>query len=171
MESVGSTSEAIEAMRFSVEPCVVKFLATYDLVPVGDRDSLPLEAVIIKSGVNPNELLGATMVTYQALQSNKSAMRAMAAHPEIVAKTIEYAKEREGDKDRKMLHEAVRFLPTPRGQTFNFNLPTNAPPIPEKHESLDVESEQDINEVFPVMGLAKQNRWQENKNLLLKEKN
>lgn len=162
---------AIDTMRFSQEPCIQKFLATYDSIPQADRDTLPFEAIVLKSQVNVNELLGATAITYQILQSNKSALAAMRAHPEIVERTIYWGKQEKGAEDRRMLHQATRFLPTPKGQTFNFNLPNaGAPEAPTKHESINVDEEPDINECFPLI-TNDQNEWQTQKALMLKDKN
>lgn len=162
---------AIDTMRFSQEPCIQKFLATYDSIPADDREAIPFEAIVLKSQVNANELLGATAVTYQVLQANKSALIAMAAHPKTVLKTIEFAGYEKGSEDRRMLHQATRFLPTPRGQTFNFNLPTSGVvEAPTKHESINVDEEPDLNHCFPLI-TEDQNDWQANKALMLKDKN
>jgi hypothetical protein len=175
---INTTIKAVEVMRFSPEPVIQRFLNTFDAIPAGDRETLSIEAIIVKSTVNPNELLGALLIAFQSTQAQKSALKLMSKHPDLVDASIRYAELPSGVQDRRMMHEAVRFIPTSNGQTFNFNLPSNGPPPPaplpppppEKHESLDVATEADINEVFPVI-TGPQNRWQENKRLLLKDEN
>lgn len=126
---------------------------------------------MVKAGVRASELVGGLIMAFRATQAQKSAMQVMASHPEVVQKTIKFAMEEKGFQDRRMLHEATNFIPTKQGTTFNVNLPSNSAPIAleQKRESIDVESEADINDVFPVI-TPKQVDWQASKRLLLKDK-
>ena len=163
----GIVDQAIDALRFSDDPVATSFLAVYDAIPVGDRDqllnsSLLLEAVAIKSGVNCNELLGAMIFSFRTAQAQKSGIMAMAEHPSVLRSTIWNSYLPAGVQDRKMLHEAVGFLPTPKGMSLNLNLSQAA----EKKE----ESSPDVNDVFPMI-TDKQPGWQERRTRLLEAKN
>lgn len=162
---------AIDSLRFSADPVATKFLAVHDKIPVGDRKYLTdvvLEAVSVKAGLKlseVNELLGAMVRSFQQIQVQKSAMLAMAEHPGIVRKTIDFAKLPRHDRDRKMMHEAVRFIPTPVGSTVNvFPQHQDDKPRPEDDASPDV------NEVFPLITDSQQ-EWQDRRQKVLAAKN
>lgn len=139
-QSVGSIAQAIEAMRFSDDPTIRKFLLRYDTASEQQRRVLPLEAFALSAAVEIPALLGATILAFKSLQAQKSTLTVMAEHPEVVRVTIDQAKKAKGVADRRMIHEAVGFLPTKTGvsiqQVFGGQLPKrdeqpNLPPPPE----------------------------------------
>lgn len=156
-------TEAIAAMRFSEHAAVRQFLATYDNVSLGDRPSLPFEAIVLKSGVDAHLLIGATMACFKTLQGSKSAMLAMKHHPSVLKSRIKYAKLPGGTRDRDALDTAVGWLPSPKGASINLNFGT-----PKAKESEDAD-EQDVNDLFPMI-TENQEQWQENRTKLLKAK-
>lgn len=169
-ESIGSIDKAIQAMRFSGNPVVIAFLHIYDQASGQAREQLPLEAFALKAAVNINELLGATLIAFKELQSQKSALRVMDEHPELVRKSIQYAKLKSGASDRRMIHEAVGFLPTPRGASMNLNLNLpGAKPAPPPNDPGGQEPPE-IGEVFPPITNDLE-PWQEQRGKLLKENN
>jgi hypothetical protein len=153
----------IDAMRFSAEPSVIAFLKVYDEIPSFDRTRVPVEAVALHARVNFNELLGAIVMCFRNVQAQKSAMLAMARHPGLLAKTIKYAGEREGIGDRRIVHQAVGFLPSPKGASINFNFGQETP---EPSEAAADEAPPDVNDLFPMI-TAKQEKWQESRQKLL----
>lgn len=155
----------IDAMRFSVEPSIISFLKTYDSIPVGDRRYIPLEAVALKSNVGFNELLGSIVMCFRSFQSQKSALMAMAAHPKVLNSTILYAGMPGGERDRRILHEAVGFLPTPKGLTINQNFGANQGDKGEPDEPETVE----VNDIFPMINET-QEEWQSNRTKMLEAK-
>jgi len=163
---------AIDSLRFSADPVAEKFLAVHDKIPSGDRRQLwdiLVEAVVVKAGLKLNEineLLGAMVRSFQSIQVQKSAMRAMAAHPGIVDKTIQFAKLPRGERDRRMLHEAVRFVPTPVGSTINLFPPHQD----DKPSAVQDEGSPDVNEVFPMITETQQ-KWQDSRQRVLAAKN
>ena len=115
----GGLRTAIEAMRYATnDEVVADFLKTYDKIPVGDRDRLPWEAIIIKSKVNPIYLLGAIQMAVQTYSWNKSRFLAVSSHPEITKNRIKFAKMAGGVKDREALDIVNGFLQSPKGPTF-----------------------------------------------------
>jgi len=162
----------IDAMRFSSEPSVQSFLKTYDDTPVCDRKQIPLEAMALKAGVSIPELLGAIVLCFRSYQAQKVAMMAMAAHPEVTEKTIENAKLASGEADRRLMHTALGFLPTPKGASFNFNF-TQTQPGPAVGGAKDDGEEDtppDVNDLFPVI-TEKQEKWQMTRQKLLQGTN
>ena len=162
---------AINSLRFSADPVADKFFLVYDKIPVGDRDQIAdvvLEAVCVKANFKLNEineLLGAMVRSFQSIQVQKSAMLAMSNHPSIVQHTIDYAKLPRGERDRRMLHEAVRFVPTPIGSTVNVFTPRD-----EKSRTVADEGSPDVNDVFPMITDTQQD-WQERRQKVLAAKN
>lgn len=152
----------LEALRFSQEPAAIAFLQVYDETPDGDRKNLPLEAVALKSQANFAELLGAMMLAFQAYQGQKSAALVMEEHPGLVAATVKFAKKSKGVQDRKMLHEAVRFLPTPKGQSINLNFPGNQNDKADEGEATSPE----MDAMFPLI-THREEKWQQDRTKLL----
>jgi hypothetical protein len=93
----------------------------------------------------------------------------MANHPAVVQTTIKQALKPRGDRDRKMVHDAVGFLPTPKGSTINLNFPPSGAGRAEQQDEPDA-TPPEINELFPMI-TEKQQGWQENRHRLLQGKN
>lgn len=165
--SFRTVKAAIQAMRHSNDEAAIAFLACYDGLPVGDVDYLPLEAICLKAEVSPAALLGATFLACKTIRGQESALIAVNAHPGVLKKTIEYASLPGGDRDRKLLHEAVGFLPTPKGVSMNVNLLNGQPQFkgPAKDEEPD---EEDFAELFPSIG-GKLEEWSDDRRKLLSD--
>lgn len=155
----------IDAIRFSQEPVVSDFLKVYDATPEFDRKRIPLEAVALKAQCDFNSLLGAMMFSFRAMQTQKSALIAMEAHPEVVAATAKFARKARGVQDRKMLHEAVGFLPTPKGASINLNFPGSKDDVPDSEPTTP-----EVDELFPMI-TQRQEKWQNDRTKMLEAKN
>src|SRR5271157_146725 len=157
----------LNALRFSADVVAIKFLAVYDKIPLGDRrnlNNLLLETVAVKSGVDFNEILGAMMFSLRTMQAQKSGVITMLEHPSLVRSTIKFAHRKDGVQDRRMLHEAVGFTPTPKGMTMNFNMPqAEAPKV------VTEDTSPDVNDVFPMIS-EKEQHWQDRRTKLLEAK-
>jgi hypothetical protein len=149
-------------MRFSQDPAVVSFLKTYDSAPKCDLKQLPLELIALKAKVDFNALLGAIVMSFRSIQAQKSALQAMAAHPKVVNSTILYAGMPAGERDRRMLHEAVGFLPTPKGLTINQNFGQQT----EVEEQEQGGTAPDVNDLFPMVN-DKLEKWQTGRQKML----
>lgn len=152
----------IDAIRFSQEPAVVDFLKVYDSTPVCDRKQISFEAIALKARVDFNALLGAMMFSFRHMTKTKSALIAMEAHPGVVAATAKFAKKAKHVQDRKMLHEAVGFLPTPKGQSINLNFPGTEKEAPDSGEAGSPE----FDGLFPLI-TKKQEGWQHDRSKML----
>lgn len=161
---LGKRSSVIDAMRFSQEQTVVDFLKVYDSTPVCDRKQIPFEAVALKARCNFSELLGAIILSFRSVQAQKSAVEAMALHPQIVAAGARVALTDGGVSDRKMLHEATGFLPTHKGTSINFNVGQNGKPDASEDDAAAVET--DMEHLFPRT-VRKQEEWQADRTRML----
>lgn len=152
----------LDAIRFSPEPAVAAFLEAYDSAPSEDRKHISFEAIALKAGCNVAELLGAMMFAFRSSQTQKSAMRALDAHPDLVNATILDAMVPGAVQAKKMLHEAVGFLPTPKGASINLNFGNR-----EKDEADDGEpTAPEVNELFPMI-TERQEKWQADRSKML----
>lgn len=152
-------------MRFSSDPSVRQFLKIWDATPTCDRKQIPFEVIALKARVDVNQLIGAYIMSFRSLQAQKSSLKAMAAHPKLVDSTILYAGMPGGERDRRMLHEAVGFLPTPKGLTINQNFGANQ----ESGDSPDEPPTQiEVDDLFPMIN-EKQEKWQANRTKLLED--
>jgi hypothetical protein len=123
----------IETMRASSEPMIRGFLKNYDAVSAQDRKVLPFEAYAVKSGLDLAHLLGVLLMAIR----------------ERSAPTVKSALKQSGYRDRQMLHQALGFLATPKGQTINVNLPGFPGPEDGAEDKLIPPEEIDMNEAFP----------------------
>jgi hypothetical protein len=71
--------------------------------------------------------------------AQESALTTIMEHPEVVRKTIQFAKELPGaSADRKMIHDAVGFLPSAKhGGNVNVNLNGGNPQLSDEEEDDD----------------------------------
>jgi hypothetical protein len=109
--------------------------------------------VAILANLNFRQLTGSIIFALQTDSVSAVKVIALAGHPSVTEKTIEYAKMASGEKDRMMIHQALGFLPSPKGPTFigkavfssNDGLAkTDASEGPETFDKDD-----DIDELFP----------------------
>lgn len=158
-------------MRYSRHPAVLDFLRVWDEIPGRDRMQIPLEAVALKARVDIAELIGGYLLSFRTLQQQKSALVAMAAHPEVVEHTIEFAGKHDGVSDRRMLHEAVGFVPTPRGLSITQNFTqSNFDKEPEAAEKVETATAPDIEDIFPLIN-EREEKWQDSRQKLLEGTN
>lgn len=159
-------------MRYSRHPAILQFLDVWDDTPVADRKQIPFEAVALKAKVDIAELIGAYLLSFRTLQQQKSALIAMTHHPDVVEDTIEFAGRRDGISDRRMLHEAVGFLPTPRGLsiTQNFANLANQPEAETEPEKVETATAPDIEDIFPMIN-DREEKWQQSRQKLLEGTN
>ena len=122
----GNPRQAVDDLRFSMDPVAVKFIETWDAIPKGDRPSLSIEAVCLKAQVSPQEFLGHVFLMRQSLSKAESSLVAVSAFPDVVRDMVSSASllGLPGAADRKMLaqHHAIGFLPSPKGATVSVNL-------------------------------------------------
>lgn len=156
----GGLKGALAAMRYSTDVNVVAFLEKYDEIPPRDRDALPWEAIAIAADVQPAYLLGGTILALRDYSANTVKILALTHHPEVTRKTIAYAALPGGEKDRHTMHQALGFLPSPKGSTFIINPGSRgtAPVGPGADEDPDVDQpevgedrEGDLNHLFPAL--------------------
>jgi hypothetical protein len=135
----------------SPQPCAVAFIHALRTVPKLDLKQLSFEAMCVRARVNPIELLGAILMAAKSMKATESALKAILAHPDVVDATVETAKVPGlvGHADRKLLHEAVGFLPTKKGGGIEINLGFGRPP-----EDRDDETDADDawDDAFPALG-------------------
>lgn len=163
LKFLGDRDTVINAMRFSTHPVITAFLEAFDSTAKSDRRYIPLQLFALKADVDFSQLVGAFVLALQTVQAQKSAIVAMTNHPEIVEKTVKFAREERGEKDRRMLHEAVRFLPTGKGISIIQNFGER-----EEEDAGETETAPDVNDLFPLIN-TKQEGWQSSRKKLLEE--
>jgi hypothetical protein len=114
----GGMDQILTAMRFSPDEVIAAFLEKYDVIPVGDRDNLPIEAIAMAAGVDIRHLLGSILVALQAQSVSAVKIIALTAHPKITQARVVYGQHPLGERDRTALDTAMGLLPSPKGPTF-----------------------------------------------------
>jgi hypothetical protein len=93
----------------------------------------------------------------------------MAAHPQVLESTIANAGMPGGEADRRIMHTALGFLPSPKGASFNFNF-TQPQPVASAKDDREEDTPPDVNDLFPVI-TDKQEKWQGMRQKLLQGTN
>jgi len=109
----GRKSEAIGLLRSSEDSAARAFLEVYDDAPAASRKQLPLEAFCVAAGIPPRRLW--EIIAGEKFERDAMVCAAIVGTnlPEIVEKTVEFAKKPGRWRDRMALLEATGFLPTP----------------------------------------------------------
>ena len=117
----------IDHLRWSEDPEAKAFLEAYRSRGIREshRESIPIEAYCVKAGVSPNRILEIFTGTAVRMGAQLSTIIAMIHHPEILKKTVEFAKRPRGLADRMVLHRATGFLPSPKGCQTIVNVQQN----------------------------------------------
>lgn len=106
-------------MRFAGEGELIRpFLEKYDSLSDWDKRSIEFEAIAIAAGINIRHLWGEIMLAIREHSVNAVKLIAIAEHPKVIKKTIEYAQTPGGYRDRDTLHTMLGALPSPKGPTF-----------------------------------------------------
>jgi hypothetical protein len=160
---------AVNDLRFSPDPVAVRFLAVYDEIPEKDRQSLPIEAICLKAGVDTKEFLGLVFLMRQSLGKAEGSLIAVHSFPKIVKNMVKYAGQPGGVADRKMLaqHPAIGFLPSPKGATLSVKLFGS-----DVQFSSEDEEQEDDDAVFNATFSGKQadlEEWAEDRRALLSD--
>ena len=133
-----------------------------------DRNKLSFEAMCVFARVNPVEMLGAILMAAKSMKATESALKAILAHPDVVDATVKTAKVKglTGQADRKLLHEAVGFLPSKKGGGIAINFGFGRPA---EERDPDSDADQNWDDAFPPLGEAIQ-EWSSEKHKLLEGK-
>lgn len=153
----------INYLSASSWPVAHRFLESWRSIKECDLKSLPIEAVCVIASVSPLELFGAIFEAAKSMKSQESALKAILAHPDVIDATVESAKLPGplGHADRKLLHQAVGFLPTTKGGGVEINF--FGRPKDQDEESTDADNAWD--ETFPDMG-TEIAQWSEKRHAL-----
>lgn len=117
-EHRGGKKLAIKSLRFSEDPIATAFLEKYDSLGERDLQSLPIQAIAIAANVDPKHLLGEIMLAIRECSVSSVKIIAMAAHPDITKKRVEFAKTLQGFRDRDKLDEMLGAIKSPSGSVF-----------------------------------------------------
>lgn len=142
-------ADTIEAMRFSEDPLITAFLEKWDSLGTRDHQSLPFQAIALAAGIDPKHLLGEVLLAIREYSVNSVKIIAVAAHPEITRKRVEYAKTAGGFRDRDKLDEMLGAIKSPSGSTFiNKFFAATTKEMPENEEQAE-ELVDDLEYMFP----------------------
>lgn len=147
--SLGGLPVVLDAMRLSADPVIVRFIERYDQMNKSFKAIVPWEAVAQLAGLNVRELLGAIIVALRERSTIEVKIAALTSYPAVTQATVQSAMilGPDGVRDRQMVHQALGFLPTPKGQTINLNLAGAVEPADANRE---VPAEDiDMEDLFP----------------------
>lgn len=117
-EAEGGLPAVLDAMRFSGDPTILKFLKAYDSGNEIDHHLMPWEAWAVKARLDITTLLGSIMIAMRQQSVNAIKILSISTHPEVVRATVKNAMTPKGFRDREVIHTAMGFLPRPKGATF-----------------------------------------------------
>jgi hypothetical protein len=147
---------ALEAMRFSENPIVRKFLARYNQVPVGDQKHLPFEAIALAADIEPAYLLGEILLAMSELSHASVKVIGINRHPEVMKKTVERALKDEGFRERELVHSMLGALPQKGGSIFIGKYFGGKGDPEEPAETAPTKFEDDLDVIFPDVSLMQE---------------
>jgi hypothetical protein len=148
-EIQGGKSKALRAMRFSASPLIQSFLDKYDSIAPRDREKLSLEAIALAAKVDITHLWGEIMLAMREHSVNSVKIIAIANHPDVIKKRVEYAQLPGGFRDRDALDTMLGALPSPKGPTFINKFFAGKSDDEEETKEVPAEVVDDLNYVFP----------------------
>ncbi len=154
VEANGGLPSVLEAMRFSEDLSITKFLEHYDAGTDTDREIIPWEAWAIKAKLDVTKLLGAILFAMREQSVNVVKILAISNHPDTVKAQIAQAKKPGGFKDRQALNTSLGFFPSPKGPTINANFFSGGDPIPAPAPDTNMPGEVFPDDLFPNLGLT-----------------
>ena len=98
----------------------------YRGLKVRERATVTPEYVCDLAGVDPADFAAEVMRVLAKYSGDTSTVIAAVEHPEIVRKSIQFAKKEAGHRDRKMIFEHSGFLPQKSGGGIHVNATANA---------------------------------------------
>ncbi len=167
----GGLKATLAAMRFvGDDEVIAAFLHKYDSIPVGDRETLPWEAIAISAGIDLRHLLGSCIMALANQAANTTKIIAATNHPHITKMRVKYGSLPSGEKDRTALDIMVGAQPSPKGPTFigkaifgsggQVNGPPSkddddddSPPQPTATFGVD----EDLDQLFPPSNIVQEN--------------
>jgi hypothetical protein len=155
-EIQGGKAKALKAMRFSESPLILQFFATYDKISTHDRERLSLEAIALSAKVNILHLWGEIQFAMREHSVNAVKVIAIANHPEITKKRVEYAQTPGGYRDRDALDVMLGALPSNKGISILNKIFTGdrkeEPEAPESTSTFD----DDMDVIFPDVSVMQE---------------
>lgn len=145
-EAEGGLPAVLNAMRFSQDPVILKFLKAYKLGNEIDHHIIPWEAWAVKARVDIPALLGSIMIALRQQSVNTIKIVSITTHPDVVRATVKNAMTPKGHRDRENLHTALGFLPRAKGATFidKYFAGTVGSSIPDDNESPQPDKPADV---------------------------
>ena len=113
-----TTLISLVRMASETDPEAATFISKWDSQPVvarRNRTGQLIEGLCEELGMNWTRLLGWAAESAARTGQHFAAIKAALSLPEVVEKSIKFAKERKGIADRRMLFEHSRFIPVPAG--------------------------------------------------------
>jgi hypothetical protein len=142
--TMGNQLKAMETLRFSEDPDVIKLLKVYYAMTKDEQERLPLEIPCLAAKVSPWHILGHLVTAYKDVSRMESALILIGENPEILRASAAFGKALPNNvKDREMILKATGTLPSPAGPSINLNFgqqPDNGPVDGDLRES-DLESD------------------------------
>jgi hypothetical protein len=150
----GGISLAIKSLRFSEEQTSIAFLEKWDSFGTRDQQALGIEGVALAAGLNIKHLWGEMMLAIRERSVNSVKIIAVAAHPTITKKRVEFAKTVGGFRDRDKLDEILGAIKPASGSTFIGKAFFGGART--EDEEQEPESVDDVNVVFPESTLMQE---------------
>ena len=141
----GGLSLAIKALRFSEEQTSIAFLEKWDSFGTRDQQALGIEGVALAANLNIKHLWGEMMLAIREHSVNSVKIIAVAAHPMITKKRVEFAKTAGGVRDRDALDTMLGALPKSQGISIFNKIVTGG----KDEDSEREEMVEDANFIFP----------------------
>ena len=149
-QAEGGLDAVLCAMRFaSQDEVIAEFLKKYDSIPSSDRKYLSWEAIALAAKLDLHHLTGSILFAIEVASVNAVKIMALTSHPAVMQATIASAMLASGEKDRMMIHQGLRFLPTAKPPTFIGKAVFGASGDKDADHPATFDEDDDLDDLFP----------------------
>ena len=119
---LGGLEAAAEYLRGSEDPDAAKFLEVYDRVDFEDHDYLEFEGFCAAARVQGKKIF--SLIVAEAMINSETAVAIVTAiqAPDVIKATMDLAVMPGGHRERKLVAQAIGWLPRPKGSQTNLQI-------------------------------------------------
>jgi hypothetical protein len=116
----------LAVLASQIEPALAVVVETWEGMNDPLQRKITIEEICRQKDVDPGHFCGVVVEAAMKFRDNATILIAALNLPDVVQRSVEFAKQKEGFKDREALMKHAGFVPTPQGQRINILNQANA---------------------------------------------
>lgn len=116
----------LAVMASQIEPELAGIVEVWEGLTIPAQNRTSIEEICLKRDIDPGHFCGVVVEAAVKFRDNATILIAALNLPDVVQHSIQFAKNKEGFRDREALMKHAGFVPTPQGQRINILNQANA---------------------------------------------